>query len=156
MLSCATHRKITKFLLSSLFCYVNYRPWSEGNNVLGNIRPQKLVHILNSILFRLSLCKPLTLRIPDSYTEKKIGKKLQPLDTRACYSATLQARNGFRTDPEPILYLFRAEPILNQFWTNLIAWSFQPPFDYGSHKYIRIRSHFGSTEPILNQKCLQG
>ncbi len=48
------------------------------------------------------------------------------------------------------------EPILNQFWTNRMAWSVRPPFSYGSHTYVRIRSHFGSAEPILNQKCLQG
>ncbi len=33
-------------------------------------------------------------------------------------ASSLQARNEVRTNPEPILYLFRAEPILNQFWTN--------------------------------------
>ncbi len=69
---------------------------------------------------------------------------------------TLQARNDVWTNPEPILYQFKAEPILNQFWTNLMAWSVRPPFGYGLHTYVRIRSHFGSAEPILNQKCLQG
>ena len=66
----------------------------------------------------------------------------------------LQARNDVRTNPEPIFYLFGAEPILNQFWTNLMTWFVRPPFGYGSHTYVRIRSHFGSAEPILNQKCL--
>ncbi len=47
-----------------------------------------------------------------------------------CYKVmchSLQAWNDVRTNPEPTLYLFRAEPILNQLWTNLMAWSIRPP-----------------------------
>ena len=43
---------------------------------------------------------------------------------------SLQVRNDVRTNREPILYLFSAEPILNQFWTNLMAWSFRLWFTY--------------------------
>ncbi len=81
------------------------------------------------------------------------------------------------TTSEPILnqhYLFRAEPILNESWTNsepILNQSYwfarspfgygsyffvRPPFGYGSLKYIPTCSHFGSAELILNQKYLQG
>ncbi len=93
------------------------------------------------------------------------------------FLSSLQAPYDGRTIPEPILsvhsrtmaerylnqsyrsanvqlwFTFIAEPWLNDIWTNL---SVRPPFGYGSHKYVRIRSHFGSAEPILNQKGLQG
>ncbi len=65
------------------------------------------------------------------------GRLLKNLEQRV----SLQVRNDLRTNPEPILYLFRAEPILNQFWTNLMAWCVRPPFGYGSHTYVRIRSY---------------
>ena len=55
------------------------------------------------------------------------------------------------------------EPWLNGGWTNLTDWFYHrsvmvltDSLGYGSHTYVRIRSHFGSAEPILNQKCLKG
>ncbi len=60
------------------------------------------------------------------------------------------------TTSQPILNQYYICSGMNQFWTNLMAWSIRPPFRYGSHTYVHIRSHFGSAEPILNQKCLQG
>ena len=87
----------------------------------------------------------------------------------------IPCRHG--TTSERILnqyYLFRAEPILNKSWTMTEWWLKQsywfvqppfgygsywfvrPPFGYGSHTYVRIHSHFGSAEPILNQKSLHG
>ena len=67
---------------------------------------------------------------------------------------TLQARYDTRTNPEPILSVqgrTNPERILNQSY-----WFVWPPFGYGSLPYVRIRSHLGSAEAILNKKCLQG
>ncbi len=72
---------------------------------------------------------------------------------------SLQARYDAQTNPEPIIICSgpnkswtNPEPILNQYF----HWFVWPPFGYGSCTYVRIRSHIGSTEPILNQKYLQG
>ena len=71
----------------------------------------------------------------------------------------LQARYDVRTNSEPIIICSvphqcwtKLEPILNQYF----LWLVRPLFGQGSHSYVRIRSFFGSAEPILNQKCLQG
>ena len=65
-----------------------------------------------------------------------------------------------RTNPERILNHNRtvAEPILLIRSASVRSWFWfvRPPFSHGSHTYVCICSHFGSAEPILSQKCLQG
>ncbi len=60
--------------------------------------------------------------------------------------------------PFPFFFLIKYEHIATvQLWFLLIrSASVWYRILYGSHAYIRIRSHLGSAEPILNQKCLQG